>query len=688
VSGPGGGPRATRGREIDLRDGAAVPPSQRLSVEWFEGPAAPADPSVPRSLLPAAPPVPELEPWTEGLDTIIGGGGGGVLRRSGSIAWRVAAGAGFAILMVCVWLAATAWQARHALQHARSQMPAVLAAVRDGDPAAASAVGSVADEAQTAYDVTHDPVWSVASRIPVLGRPLRTVQGLTEVTQAVSVGALEPIVGAVQSLRPKSLLRDGVLDVATLRHQAVPLTAAAVVLDQQRIALRGLDGSWVPQVAQARVDLLAQLDPLTDTAVAAASAAELAPPMLGADGPRRWFIGFQNPAEARGTGGLLGAWLVLVADGGRVRLESAGSDSGLPRFTGTPAGLSADFVARYAAVGGTTWANSNVSPDAPEVAKAWATMWQAGTGEAVDGVVMMDPTSLAAILKATGPVTVPGVGTVDAGNVEQLVLLRQYQLQPDPAKRKAIMVGVGTAAFAKLMTGGAQLPSAVTNLSAAAQAGHVRLFSTVTDEQSLLGEYRLDGAVSTASGPFAQAVVVDAGGDKLSAFLHQGLTYRVVSCTATGREVEVVVRLRNEAPQKGLPAYVTVRSDKPPYRTVLGQSRVELQVLTALNARLTSMSVDGMPVLTPSVDGSLPRTLPDIVPSASVGAGAPTALFGLGGTVAGRPAYGVTLELVPGVTRQVQLRISEPASAAAPMLPLQSMANPPSAMVVGPACRT
>ncbi len=450
-------------------------------------------------------------------------------------------------------------------------------------------------------------------------------------TQAVTVGALGPIAGSVQSLRPKSLLRDGVLDVATLRRQAVPLTAAAVVLDQQRIALREVDGSWLGPVAQARADLLAQLDPLTETAVAAASAAKLAPPMLGADGPRRWFVGFQNPAEARGTGGLLGAWLVLVADGGRLRLESAGSDSGLPRFTGVPSGLSADFLTRYGAVGGATWANSNVSPDAPEVARAWAAMWQAGTGEAVDGVMMMDPTSLAAILRATGPVTVPGVGTVDAGNVEQLVLLRQYQLQPDPAKRKAIMVGVGTATFTKLLAGGAQLPVAVTNVSAAAQAGHVRLFSTVAEEQGLLAEYRLDGAVPTAAGPFAQAVVVDAGGDKLSTFLHQGLTYRVLRCTATGREVEIVVRLRNEAPKKGLPTYVTVRSDKPPYPTVVGQSRVELQVLTALGARLTAMTVDGVPVLTPSADGTLPKTLPDLA-----GAAAPTAttapLFGLGGT--------------------------------------------------------
>jgi hypothetical protein len=208
----------------------------------------------------------------------------------------------------------------------------------------------------------------------------------------------------------------------------------------------------------------------------------------------------------------------------------------------------------------------------------------------------------------------------------------------------------------------------------------------VTDEQALLAEYRLDGAVPTAPGPFAQAVVVDAGGDKLSAFLHQGLTYKVVRCTPTGREVEIVVRLRNEAPKGGLPTYVTVRSDKPPYPTVVGQSRVELQVLTALGARLTSMSVDGVTVATPSADGSLPRTLPDVPTTAGTVAGGAQALFSLGGTVAGRPAFGVDLELVPGVTRQVQLRVSEPAGSAAPMLPLQSMANPPSAMVVGAAC--
>ena len=36
----------------------------------------------------------------------------------------------------------------------------------------------------------------------------------------------------------------------------------------------------------------------------AATGARLLPAMLGENGPRRYFMVFQNPAEARGTGGM------------------------------------------------------------------------------------------------------------------------------------------------------------------------------------------------------------------------------------------------------------------------------------------------------------------------------------------------------------------------------------------------
>ena len=42
------------------------------------------------------------------------------------------------------------------------------------------------------------------------------------------------------------------------------------------------------------------------------------PSFLGADGPRHYFFGASNPAELRGTGGLIGAYAILTIDGGRL----------------------------------------------------------------------------------------------------------------------------------------------------------------------------------------------------------------------------------------------------------------------------------------------------------------------------------------------------------------------------------
>ena len=47
-------------------------------------------------------------------------------------------------------------------------------------------------------------------------------------------------------------------------------------------------------------------------------AAEIAPPLLGMDEPRRYFVAILNPNESRGIGGFLGTWAIMTADSGRL----------------------------------------------------------------------------------------------------------------------------------------------------------------------------------------------------------------------------------------------------------------------------------------------------------------------------------------------------------------------------------
>ena len=48
--------------------------------------------------------------------------------------------------------------------------------------------------------------------------------------------------------------------------------------------------------------------------------------ILGFKGQQRYLLAFQNSAEARGTGGLIGAYAIVRIDHGRISIEQSGSN--------------------------------------------------------------------------------------------------------------------------------------------------------------------------------------------------------------------------------------------------------------------------------------------------------------------------------------------------------------------------
>ena len=571
------------------------------------------------------------------------------------------------LLAAAVWLAVTALRARDDLERVRSALPEVRAAVTAGDGAGVRPqLDQMRTDAAAAYDSTHDPVWAVAAHVPLLGQPLATVRGLTGAVRELAGTGLPALAQVTADLQPSALRPEpDRVDVQRVARAAGPLQIAAQSVAGAQAGVARLRPSWLPVVADARSELLDQLTPLASSSGKAATAARLLPPMLGMDGTRRYFVGFQNPAEARGTGGLLGAYAIVTADRGRVRVARLGANYQLPELPDQVPGLDADYVARYGAQGAVDlWVNANVSPDFPEVARTWLAMWRAGTGQQLDGALALDPTVLAAVVRATGPLRAAGVGEVTADQVEPLVLREQYAISQDVKTRRDAMVGVGRAAIEALLAGRADPRRLLTELGGV--GGHALVESSRQDEQDLLGQAGLSGAVSTAPTPYAQAVVVNAAGGKLDAYLDTSLDYRATRCSSDAREVVVTVRLHNDAPTSGLAPYVVVRADDPPYRTVPGQNRTDLRVLVTRGAQLTAAALDGRPLLAPT-----PGVLPDVLAADSADA------FLSRTTQAGRPSFGLTLELPPGQTRELQLTLSEPPSTLAPQLPLQAAARTP-----------
>ena len=142
---------------------------------------------------------------------------------------------------------------------------------------------------------------------------------------------LPEVVTATRELDPSTLRGgDGAINLARISAVAPTLVQADNAMSQATAAVAARPTStWLGPVDSARGDLLTQMRALGKTLHSATLASQIAPPMLGADGTKRYFVSFQNDAEARGTGGLPGAFGIVRASHGKISVERFESDGAL-----------------------------------------------------------------------------------------------------------------------------------------------------------------------------------------------------------------------------------------------------------------------------------------------------------------------------------------------------------------------
>ncbi len=237
---------------------------------------------------------------------------GRVLRVVVPVALIVVVGAG-------LWMAFTGSRALAAVDDLQAAADDVQVAIDDTDvPALRSAAADAQDAALRANDALDGPVWGLVAAIPYVG-DTPEVARVTASALATAADGLTPLLEVSDVLDPASLYSDGRIAVDELRAAAEPLALASADLDaaaaEIATAPTAADGAWVPASLDAqRADAADQLTEAAEALDTAAAAADVLPALLGADGPRRWFVGLQTPAEARGTGGLPGNFVVLRAE--------------------------------------------------------------------------------------------------------------------------------------------------------------------------------------------------------------------------------------------------------------------------------------------------------------------------------------------------------------------------------------
>jgi Protein of unknown function (DUF4012) len=479
--------------------------------------------------------------------------------------WLLVASAALMVAILMLVVPGTL-QLRARLLDGRRAMEQARSALVSGDERRASALFSAARrDFGEAVDESGGGMMGVAGHLPVIGGNVRVVRsiavagGTTAQAGKAITNAVDAMPGGLEALAPVQgripLERFPALAGAVGR--AADLAAAALSEVRSTAGTLGV----LSVVEDARWQAETSLRDLDGSISAAAAILERLPAFLGGDRARTYLFGASNPAELRGTGGLIGAYSLLRADDGRLSFSSFRPVQSLPLLDAKalPA-PNPDYRRLYdpQRTGDGFWLNANMTPDFPSAAQALETAFAAATGRRVDGVVTADPFALQALLGAVGPVRVPGLGvTVTRPNVVPFLTNRAYARIDDPARRKLVLGQVAETIVERFVAaaGGGR---GVGTIARAAGDGHVLLYANDPRMESGLMATAAGGAFRIPGGrtDLLSVVVNNGAGNKVDYYVDRDVRYDVTLQPNGNGSASTGVTLENHAPTHGPPPYV------------------------------------------------------------------------------------------------------------------------------------
>ncbi|WP_089154163.1 DUF4012 domain-containing protein [Micromonospora sp. NBS 11-29] len=460
------------------------------------------------------------------------------------------------LLAVGGWVAFRGWQARSHLVNAAGLAKELSSQVLDGDVARAQrTLSALQEQADAARRATGGPAWWLGRRAPYAGDDLSAVRQISVAVDDLARLAFPALLRVdLASLVPSHER----LDVRRLRALSGEISAADRAVRGTAERLRTVPtAGLMRQVRDAVAALRTELDQLGGLTSAADRGVRLLPPLLGADGPRSYLLVSQNPAELRATGGMFGAYAVLGADDGRVRLAAQGNAADLTSFS-PPLAVEPETRRLWNDLPGIFPADVNLSPDFPTAAALYREMVRRRTGVAVDGVLAVDPVVLSYLLGVIGPVAVPD-GPELVGSTAVRTLLSDSYRDLKVREQDEYFARAASEVFTALFTRTVEPRALLTVFSRSIRERRILFWSARPEEQRVLAGSQLAGQLPERDAvPTVGVFLNDGSGAKLGYYLRFSAALTVGDCQPDGRrELRLRITVHSTAPRSGLTKSVT-----------------------------------------------------------------------------------------------------------------------------------
>jgi hypothetical protein len=406
----------------------------------------------------------------------------------------------------------------------------------------------------TARDRVHSPLMMPLRVLPVLGRQVRSVDAMTSAAADVVDAGIDAIdASRVELQRTRPVGHERVLIVRRLSRIAsdAHTRIAGVSL--------GPSKALVGPLQNARRRFAKELRKLQDSTELSAEAARGMAHFL--EGPSTYLVFAANNNEMRvGSGTFLSVGVLTVHDGS----FDLGSMTPTYEYNLPPGAvtLTGDLAKTWGWLQPTQeWRNLASSPIFPTQAALASKMWTAAGQPPVNGALALDPVALAALIKATHPVTIGGRQYTTDNVLPEIYLNQYYGIVgiPENAARRDRLSEIARAAIRNLQ-GEFNTVDLVDALRDAADGRHILAWSNRPVEED---GWAAAGIAGTLERNGLMLGVHNRGGNKLDQFLavtaHLG-----TKVDAQGTAVTISVGMHNNTPT-GLPQYVA-----GPYPNAIG----------------------------------------------------------------------------------------------------------------------
>ncbi len=512
-----------------------------------------------------------------------------------------------------VWAAWTVWSAADDLRDVERSALLLRQEIERGDAGGAGrALERYQEAAGDARGRTDGPTWWVLERLPVFGDDAEAISTAADVLDDLGDDGIPQLVDAAELVAARSFNpADKQFPLDTIASVSAPARESEQAFDDaaERLAAVNED-RLVGPVSASFTELRTIVVDARSVLGSAYRAADLMPSLLGADGARDHLLVFENNAELRSLGGLAGSISLIHADDGEVDIVEQEGTSKYGGMDRPVIPLTPGEEAVFGPTLGQWFMNASMTPDATRAAKFAAARWQQEIGGEVDGVFFIDPVAVSYLLTATGPVDVPGYGSVTSIDVVAKVENQIYLAETDREEQEDFQNAVAKAVFNAFASGRGDPVAVINALGTAVTEGRIRMHSFVDAEQASIDDTEIAGELETADENAQVGIYVnDALESKMTYYLQYDVDAIARSCSGNAQEVAGSIRMTNAVPE-GFDLPPSVSGIFPGGRFFeeleAGQQRIAVYVMAPFGGTIESLSLDSRsfdPVVTEDFDG-------------------------------------------------------------------------------------